>query len=84
MRRRERRTREDTAVHRAIQPLHHLPPYEILNEDGLQKIHDASMTILSEIGIDFYDAEAQAVLRANSVRLEGDTAYFDGFAAKLP
>lgn len=78
MRRRERRTRgEDTAVHKATQPLHHLPPYEILSEDGLQKIHDASMTILSEIGIDFYDAEAQAVLRANSIRLEGDTAYFD-------
>jgi trimethylamine--corrinoid protein Co-methyltransferase len=35
------------------------------------------MTILSEIGIDFYDAEAQAVLRANRVRLEGDTAFFD-------
>ncbi|MBX3056424.1 MAG: trimethylamine methyltransferase family protein [Anaerolineae bacterium] len=80
VRRRERKTRErgeETAVSRATQPLHHLPPYEILNEEGLQKIHDASMTILSEIGIDFYDAEAQAVLRANGVRLEGDTAYFD-------
>ncbi|MCL4263089.1 MAG: trimethylamine methyltransferase family protein [Anaerolineae bacterium] len=78
IRRRERRTRgEDTAVLRAIQPLHHLPPYKLLGEEGLQKIHDASTTILAEIGIDFYDAEAQAVLRANGVRLEGDTAYFD-------
>ncbi len=78
MRRRERRTRgEDTAVLHATQPLHHLPPYELLSEEGLQTIHDTSMTILAEIGIDFYDAEAQAVLRVNGVRLEGDTAYFD-------
>lgn len=80
MKRRERRTREQagqTAVAQATQPLHHLPPYELLNAEGMQKIHDASMTILAEVGIDFYDAEAQAILRLHGVRLVGDTAFFD-------
>lgn len=92
VKRRERRTRErqaDTAVVHATQPLHHLPPYEILNEEGLERIHNASMTILSEVGIDFYDDEAQAALKQHGVRFQGDTAFFDPaqvaeYVAKAP
>jgi trimethylamine--corrinoid protein Co-methyltransferase len=92
VRRRERKSRErgeETAVHHATQPLHQLPVYEILNEEGLEKIHNASMTILSEIGIDFYDDEAQAILKAHHVRFEGETAFFDPaqvaeYVAKAP
>jgi trimethylamine---corrinoid protein Co-methyltransferase len=89
-RERERRGQElETAVSRATQPLHNLPLHEILDNDGLQKIIDTSVTILSEVGIDFYDPEAQAILQAHGVRLEGDTAYFDPdlvveYVAKAP
>jgi len=79
----------ETAVSRAIQPLHNLPIHEILNDEGLQKIINTSMIILSEIGIDFYDDEAQAILKAHGVRMDGDTAYFDPalvaeYVAKAP
>lgn len=91
-RRREKRTHSrqvDTAVTQTTQPLHNLPVHEILNDEGLQKIKQTSMTILSEIGIDFYDDEAQAILKAHGVRLEGDTTYFDPalvaeYVAKAP
>ncbi|MCP5094408.1 MAG: trimethylamine methyltransferase family protein [Chloroflexi bacterium] len=91
-RRQEKRTRGErgeTAVNRAIQPLHNLPLHEILTDEGLHKIIDASMTILSEIGIDFYDDDVQAILKAHGVRLDGDTAFFDPdmiteYVAKAP
>ena len=35
-----------------------LAPTEFLRETQLNKLHDASMQILEEIGIDFFDAEA--------------------------
>ncbi len=78
VRRRERRSSEgmETAVSHAIQPLHNLPVSEILNDAGLQKIINTSMTILSEVGIDFYDDEAQEILQSHGVRVESDTAYF--------
>ena len=31
---------------KAIQPLYHLPPYELLNEAGVEEVHDKSMQIL--------------------------------------
>jgi trimethylamine--corrinoid protein Co-methyltransferase len=79
----------ETAVTKAVQPLHNLPIYEILNDEGLHKIIQTSMTILSEVGIDFYDDEAQAILKAHGVHLDGDTAFFDPdlvaeYVAKAP
>ena len=47
-RRAQRRERQATqAVHQVTQPLHTLPTYELVSEEGLHKIHDASLTILS-------------------------------------
>ncbi len=66
-----------TAVAKISQPVNNLPVYELVNEEGLEKIHSASLEILSDIGIDFYDDEAQAILKQHNVRLEGDTAFFD-------
>ena len=37
-----------------------VPLYEILDENGVEAIHDASMAILEEVGIDFRDDEALA------------------------
>ncbi|MFQ6022944.1 MAG: trimethylamine methyltransferase family protein [Acidiferrobacterales bacterium] len=38
-----------------------IPVYEILNEDGVELIHDASMKILEEVGIDFRDDESLTI-----------------------
>jgi trimethylamine--corrinoid protein Co-methyltransferase len=76
-----RRAREgDSAapeIARITQPVHRLPVYELADEEGLERIHQASLEILSDVGIDFYDEETRAVLRQHGVKLEGDTAHFD-------
>jgi len=38
-------------------------PIEVLDEDGLEAIHDASMRILEEHGLEFLNDEALAILR---------------------
>ncbi len=68
---------EATAVAKIAQPVNNLPVYELVNEEALNKIHNASLELLSDVGIDFYDAEARAILQQHGVRLAGDTAHFD-------
>lgn len=80
---------EATAVAKIAQPVNNLPVYELVNEEGLNKIHNASLEILSDVGIDFYDDEAQAILKQHGVRMTGDTAFFDRemiaeYVAKAP
>lgn len=75
-RRRERRTRE-TVIQKMVQPEHHLPLYELLDTEGIQRVHDMSMLILSEVGIAFYDDESIAILQEHGVRVEDSIAYFD-------
>ncbi|MCA9929284.1 MAG: trimethylamine methyltransferase family protein, partial [Anaerolineales bacterium] len=87
--RRKRHQQVETAVSHATQPIHNLPVTEILDEAGLQKIIHTSEIILSEVGIDFYDDEAQAILQQHGVRLQGDTAFFEPdlvaeYVAKAP
>lgn len=80
---------EAAAVAKISQPVNNLPTYELVNEEGIEKIHNASLAILSDVGMDFYDDEAQATLKKHGVRLEGDTAFFDRemiaeYVAKAP
>jgi trimethylamine---corrinoid protein Co-methyltransferase len=80
---------EATAVAKISQPVNNLPTYELVNEAGIEKIHAASLEILSDVGMDFYDDEAQATLKKHGVRLDGDTAFFDRemiaeYVAKAP
>ncbi|MEX1020323.1 MAG: trimethylamine methyltransferase family protein [Litorilinea sp.] len=78
-RRRERRERQSGAA-RAPQPTpiqHAIPRYELLDAAAENQIHAASMRILRELGIDFYDDEAREVLAAHGARVEGETVYFD-------
>lgn len=65
-----RRGREHRRKIRTASPLVRLPAlvretplYEILDEEGVELIHDASMRILEEVGIDFRDAEALDIWR---------------------
>jgi len=78
-RRRERRERQAAAT--TAQPMrqitYDLPVYDLLGADGLDRLHDASMRILSEFGIDFYDAEVRAILQDHGADVRGDTVFFD-------
>ncbi len=73
------RARLDTPV-AMLPPLElALPRYEPLDEVGVEKLHDASMRILEEIGIDFRDPEAleywrqaRADIKGNRVRIDRD------------
>ena len=78
-RRRERRARQaTTAAAQHMRPIaYDLPVYDLLNADGVQRLHDASMRILSEFGIDFYDEEVRAILRDHGADVRGDTVFFD-------
>ncbi|HBY97023.1 MAG TPA: trimethylamine methyltransferase [Chloroflexi bacterium] len=66
-----------------------LPVYELLGSAGLDRLHQASMRILSEFGIDFYDEEVRAILKAHGATVRGDTVFFDPalietYVAKAP
>ncbi|MBP8292859.1 MAG: trimethylamine methyltransferase family protein [Caldilineaceae bacterium] len=77
-RREQRRERQSAAATQQIsQPVNNLPVYELASEEALHKINDTSMLILEEIGIDFYDDEALAVLAAHGAVVKQSTVYFD-------
>ena len=78
-RRRERRARQTAAAAAGrMRPITcDLPIYELLNAEGLERLHQASMRILSEFGIDFYDEDALAILKAHGADVRGETVFFD-------
>ena len=92
-RRRQRARREQRSAQAAVvemhQPIHELPVTELLDEEGLEILHNASMKVLAEVGIDFYDDEARDILRQHGATVEGDTVTFDPtlveeYVAKAP
>jgi trimethylamine--corrinoid protein Co-methyltransferase len=46
------------------------PPVEVLSCDQIEQIHDASMRILEEIGLDFWDDEALDLWKAAGARVD--------------
>jgi len=48
-------------------------PTEVVSADELEAIHTGSLRVLSEIGMDFLDADAREVLRAAGAHLEPGT-----------
>src|SRR5512146_1227471 len=79
-RRRERRARQAAAAatSQRMRPItYDLPLYDLLNDEALDRLHQASMRILSEFGIDFYDAEVRAILKDHGAQVRGDTVLFD-------
>ncbi len=80
---------KETAVPPITQPIHNLPVYNLANDEQLDIIHNASMQILSEMGIAFLEEESQAILREHGVHVRDDVAYFDPaiikeYVAKAP
>lgn len=78
-RRAERRERQRAAAVRPpmSQIQYQVPPYRLLPETGLQRIHDESMRILRDLGIDMYDDEVLAIFKAHGAKVVGDTVYLD-------
>ena len=74
---RERRLARAAKVSKMVQPVHNIPIYEILNDEGVELIHEKSMEILKEVGIDFYLDEAQKILKDHGVEMKGNTAFFE-------
>ncbi|WP_350334546.1 trimethylamine methyltransferase family protein [Coralliovum pocilloporae] len=83
---RRRSRRQDTA--KAVekirqlpfeQPTHIYPALKAVSDDQLESIHQASLTILSDIGIDFIHEEAKEILKAAGadVQPDGDRVRFD-------
>lgn len=55
-------------------------PFEatrVVSEDELQAIHDASLEVLRDIGIDFLDADARALLAKAGADIDGERVRFD-------
>lgn len=73
-RRRARRSRgADADVKPAIdlfaqkpfkQPVNPFPPQTVVSDDELEAIHNASLDVLEDIGIDFMNEEAKSILKA--------------------
>ena len=89
-RREQRRQRQAAGIAGPVsQPVHNLPTYELVDEEGLRRIHAASLRILSEIGIDFYDEEVIGILQQHGAVVKGATVFFDpalimGYVGKAP
>jgi trimethylamine---corrinoid protein Co-methyltransferase len=55
------------------QPRLRYRPTEVLSADEIESIHVASLRVLSELGMDFLDADAREVLRAAGAETSPDT-----------
>lgn len=73
-RRIDRSGRDETQQFPPIQ--RKLPAYQILSTQEVELVHQKSLEILADVGIDFYLAEALEILAAHGARVEGETAYF--------
>ncbi|MDH4116942.1 MAG: trimethylamine methyltransferase family protein [Acidimicrobiia bacterium] len=52
-------------------------PIEVLTEDQIELIHDASLRILETTGMDFLHPEATALLEAHGAAVDGERVRFD-------
>ena len=52
-------------------------PTEVVSADELESIHDASLRILSEIGMNFLDAGSRERLAAAGATVDGERVRFD-------
>ncbi|PAB60484.1 trimethylamine methyltransferase family protein [Anaeromicrobium sediminis] len=48
-----------------------------VTEEDIQKLHKATLKILSEMGVKFHDERALKVFRDNGARVEGEVVYID-------
>ena len=71
--RRAAAARARRSVEAVVQPVNRIPVYALLAPDAEEAIHQASMRILEEIGVDFRgDSEALALWRTAGAEVEGE------------
>ena len=51
------------------------PPIEVLSEEGVEMIHDGSMRILEDIGLEIVSDEARKLMVANGATIDDKTGY---------
>ena len=81
----------DAPAQRQAQPALPFPPLELVSRDELESIHQAALTVLKEIGVDFLHDGARAMLGqagaevdANSKRVRFDPALVDAQIGLAP
>ena len=65
------RVAPSTAKYRNLR--HRFPTTPVVSEDELEAIHNASLTILEEVGMDFMHAGARAILKKAGAEVSPDT-----------
>ena len=75
--RRRTGTSRNAPDHRFVQPpwqplRNPYPPTELVSADQLEAIHDASLTVLEELGINFLLPEARQILKAAGADVDAD------------
>ena len=53
-----------------------MQPYEFLTKNQVEQVHDATMQILQEIGIDFRYPPALEVLKKGGAKVDGERVFF--------
>ncbi len=75
-RRKGGRTRKREQIKNAV-PVHHpplvrkIPIYEVLNEEGVELVHDFAMRVLEQVGCDFRDEESLDFWRKTDAEIDG-------------
>ena len=74
--RRAAAARKRRATESIVQPINRIPTYALLEPDAETAIHDASMRIIEEIGVDFRgDPEALSLWREAGAQVEGERVH---------
>jgi len=47
-----------------------LPPVEVLDAEEIEAIHDASLRVLEETGLELWDGEARSILKASGAKVD--------------
>src|SRR3954470_11565885 len=75
---REQRPRRERRTSRGLNQLpwrnyrNPYSPIQAVTEDQLEAIHNASLRILEELGIEFLDEEARAILKQHGAEVQAD------------
>ncbi|NNC81030.1 MAG: trimethylamine methyltransferase family protein [Acidimicrobiales bacterium] len=72
-----RQAREDRRVRWLPELTRGLPFLDVVSDEELDRVHDASCRILEEVGIDFRDDESIAMWKAAGAKVDGYRVYID-------
>lgn len=64
---------------RSDRRVYEIPRFEILSEDGRQRIYYAALEVLEHTGMRIQGEEALALLKEAGARIDGDTAYIPSY-----